>query len=264
MMDRLAKSVWRRAQVPWGRRTPTATVIAAIAVALVAVGCGRGDEPGPSRPIGAGPTSTSSGAAARAPAPGPLPPGTYQAAHFRPKLSFRVGEGWALLGDEENILELAAGFDPTSNPDQVITFLAIKWVIDRPLLTDRERLRDRERHIRPAPRDLVGWLRANPYLKMSTSKPVRLGGVPGVRFDVTVKRISDPSNCEEIAPRHCVFLFPITRTGDDYTETEGGLSRYTLVEVEGQPVLVSVSAPTNRFEDFAAEADKVLRTVSFA
>ncbi len=43
----------------------------------------------------------------------------------------------------------------------------------------------------------------------------------------------------------------------------GGPS-YTVVEVKGQPVVATVGAPGDQFQAFAAEADKLLKTVSFA
>jgi hypothetical protein len=251
-------------------RVRVATVAVAV-VALVAAGCGGEEESGPSRPIQAGPASTSTTAAARAGpqpvAPGPLAPGTYETVEFRPKLSFRVGEGWGLLGDAENGIALAPRFDPATGPDKQLTVTAVKWVFDETLLTDKERNANRERHIRPAPRDVEGWLRANPNLTVGPSRPATLGGARGVQFDVRVKDLPGPSNCQQFAPNHCVLLFPITRGGEEpieLTEVGGSPSRYTLVEVEGQPVLVTVGAPADQFAAFVAEADRVLRSVRFA
>jgi hypothetical protein len=253
-----------------GRRTRTVAV-ALTAVALAAAGCGGRDEPAPARPIQEGPatTGTTSGAAGspQTLTPGPLEPGTYETVEFRPRLSFRVGEGWGLLGDAENGIALAPKFDPAKGPEKQLTITAVKWVFDEPLLTDKELDANREDHIRPAPRDLVGWLRANPHLKVGPTRPVRLGGVRGVQFDVTVKDIPGPSNCRQFAPDHCVPLFPITRGNEEpieLVEVGGSPSRYTVVEVDGQPVVVTVGAPRDQFEDFMAEADKVLETVSFA
>jgi hypothetical protein len=247
--------------------------VAVAAVALVAAGCGGEEEPGPSRPIQEGPaaTSTTSGAAAgpRPVTPGPLEPGTYETVEFRPKLSFRVGKDWSLLGDAENGIALAPKFDPATGPEKQLTITAVKWVFDDPLLTDKELNANREQHIRPAPRDLLGWLRANPYLKVGPSRPARLGGVRGVQFDVTVKDIPGPSNCPQFGGQnHCVLLFPITRGSNvepiELVEVGGTPSRYILVEVDGRPVVVTVGAPRDQFEGFVAEADKVLKTVSFA
>jgi hypothetical protein len=267
-MHRPLNVVCHEAGVGSGRRLRIVTVSAAIAVALVAAGCGGRDEPAPSRPIQAGPATTSGGEAPPpALAPGPLEPGTYETVKFRPKLSFTVGEGWGLLGDNENGIALAPKFDPAKGPERQLTITAVKWVFDEPLLTDKELDANRERHIRPAPRDLVGWLRANRYLKVGPSKPARLGGVRGVQFNVAVKDIPGPSNCQQLAPRHCVMLFPITRGSQepiDSIEVSGGPSRYTVVEVKGQPLVVSVGAPAGQFKAFLADADKVLRTVSFA
>jgi hypothetical protein len=266
-MQDLGYDMGRRAAAGPGRWNRMAVV--AVVAALAMTACGGDDEPGPSRPIGAGPTSTSSGTASgtQTLAPGPLAPGTYETVKLRPKLSFRVGEGWGLLGDEENGIALAPKFDPATGPERQLSVTAVKWVFDEPLLTDKELDANRERHIRPAPADLVGWLRANPHLKIGPSRPARLGGVRGVQFDVTVRDIPGPSNCEQFAPDHCVLLFPITRGSEEpieLVEVGGSPSRYTLVEVKGQPVLVTVGAPADQFKAFVAEAGKVLETVSFA
>lgn len=253
------------------RRSRMAMIAVTTAVALVA-GCG-GDEPASSRPIQAGPATTSTTSAAvvgpQPVAPGPLAPGSYETVKFRPKLSLRVGEGWSLLGDAENGIALAPKFDPATGPVKQLTVTAVRWVFDEPLLTDKERNANREAHIRPAPRDVEAWLRANPYLKVGPSRPARLGGVRGVRFDLHVKEPAGPTNCPQFGgPHHCVYLVAITRgTGVEpieLVEVGGGPSRYTLVEVQGQPVLVGVSAPPDQFEEFVAEADKVLKTVRFA
>ena len=253
------------------RRTRLAVVAVAAAVALAAAGCGGGEEPAPSRPIQQGPATTGSGAAA-APqqlAPGPLEPGTYETAEFRPTLSFTVGEGWGLLGDAENGIALAPKFDPATGPEKQLTITAVKWVFDEPLLTDKELDANREEHIRPAPGDVEAWLRANPYLKVGPSRPARLGGLRGVQFDLTVKDIPGPSNCPQVGGKnHCVMRFPITRGSNvepiELVEVGGSPSRYTLVEVEGQPVVAVVGGPADQFEDFLAEADKILKTVTFA
>ena len=250
-------------------------VVVALAgvAALVAAGCGGGDEPAPARPIqeqAATTTSGAGGAAAAQPlSPGALEPGSYRTVDFRPPLSFRVGKDWGLLGDAENGIALAPKFDPATGPVKQLTFTAVRWVFDEPLLTDKERNANREAHIRPAPRDVEAWLRANPYLKVGPSRPARLGGVRGVRFDLHVKEPAGPTNCPQFGgPHHCVYLVAITRgTGVEpieLVEVGGGPSRYTLVEVQGQPVLVGVSAPPDQFEEFVAEADKVLKTVRFA
>jgi hypothetical protein len=254
-------------------KTRMVAVVLAGVVALVAAGCGGDDEPAPARPIKQEAATTTSGAGGAAEpealSPGALEPGSYRTVDFRPALSFRVGKDWGLLGDAENGIALAPKFDPATGPEKQLTFTAVRWVFDEPLLTDKERNANREAHIRPAPRDVEAWLRANPYLKVGPSRPVRLGGVRGVRFDVSVKDPPGPTNCPQFGgPHHCVYLFAITRGSGvepiELVEVGGAPSRYTLVEVRGQPVLVGVSAPQDQFEEFVAEAGKVLETVRFA
>jgi hypothetical protein len=242
------------------------------AVALGVAGCGGGDEPAPARPIrqeAATSTSGAGGTAAQALSPGPLEPGTYRTVAFRPTLTLRVGKDWGLLGDAENGIALAPKFDPATGPKQQLTFTAVRWVFDEPLLTDKERNANREAHLRPAPREVEAWLRANPYLRVGPSRPARLGGVRGVRFDVSVKAPPGPSNCPQHGgPQHCVYLVAITRGAGvepiELVEVGGAPTRYTLVEVDGQPVLAGFGSTAEGLEEFFAEADKILETVRFA
>jgi hypothetical protein len=95
-------------------KTWMVAIVRALVVALVAAGCGGNGGPAPARPIqqeAATTTSGATGSTSQALVPGPLEPGTYETVRFRPKLSFTVGEGWGLLGDNENGIALAPKFD---------------------------------------------------------------------------------------------------------------------------------------------------------
>jgi hypothetical protein len=136
-------------------RDRIAEVVLAGVVALLAAGCGGGEKPG------AGPAEA--------------------VVHRR--------EGLGPLGDAENGIALALKFDPATGPERQLTITAVKWVFDDTLLTDKERNANREAHIRPAPRDVEAWLRANragPAGRVRAPRPAaaegqaRAGaGVPG-------------------------------------------------------------------------------------
>ena len=143
---------------------------------------------------------------------------------------------------------------PNSDADTLrsVSITAIKWITDKPLITDGELRNVREQHVKPAPRDLLGWLRANPYLQLTARKPVRIAGLRGVQFDVTVRNVPrGMTTCAQFAPRRCVTVFALTHgEGFELAELEGVPSRYTLLDVKGQRVLVSVSAETGQLDTF--------------
>ena len=113
-----------------------------------------------------------------------------------------------------------------------------------------------------APKDMVGWLQQHPYLQTSKPEPVRVGGVKGVQFDVVVGDLPQTYNgtCSSIVGNpNCVDLFRLS-TGGPILLVEGDKVRVIVLEdVEGETVTIGFVSPASEFDEFAPEAQKVLR-----
>jgi hypothetical protein len=98
------------------------------------------------------------------PQPGkPLTPGKYTTKVFEPRLSFEVGQGWAVAGPEElGIFGIAwrksqAGHDPTM------------YTLDAPSEVYSPRKLEELDPV-PAPEKWVAWFRGHPYLEAGERK----------------------------------------------------------------------------------------------
>ena len=216
-------------------------------------------------------TSTTTGAAAGTgarplPVGGPLEPGAYRTTAFEPAASFRIGAGWEVpVAETASSFTLGRDVDPTAPLDgKYLTFVRVERVFATPLLTDDQLRGARGRYLRPAPRDLVAWLRAHPYLEVSGSRRVRVGGLAGTQVDVAVADLPDrPDTCADLNPRQCVALWPFAGSPEIFVAVEGPPSRNIVLDRPGPPLVVTVDAPAAERAAFLAQAGTVLRTIRF-
>ncbi len=118
----------------------------------------------------------------------------------------------------------------------------------------------------PAPKsadEWISWFQNHPNLEASEPVPVSVGGVPGVRIDITATSI--PENyAEYCGGQPCVPLFPTGATHMvSFAPHVGFKNRIVVVDVKGKPVVVDVSAPADKFDEFLLKAEKVLDTVKW-
>ena len=178
-----------------------------------------------------------------------LAPGVYRSEEFEPSLSFRVGEGWAYepieASDELHIArEQGTGGLGFGVPHHVY----------KPTKTGTP-------NVVEAPRDLVSWFQRHPYLRTSEPKPVTVGGVEGVRFDVVVDDLPDDhvGRCGS----GCVDIGRLS-SGSETFLGEGYKLRLTVLEdVEGKTVSIGFASPAGDFDEFAPEAQKVVDSVKW-
>lgn len=187
-------------------------------------------------------------------------------------LSLRVGKGWQRDVDfSANPGELYF-----SGPgDGVLVFTSPLSVIDPSNLEhvkDPERLKEIS-----APESVeswVGWFQEHPNLDHSVSKPIfpaTVGDMSGERIDVTY--CSDGTHCskpempslEPCGESACVPLFPRTDVPDDIviSSFSGDIDRFVVIDVNGEVVIIDISAPADEFDAFLPEAQKVLETVEW-
>ena len=117
---------------------------------------------------------------------------------------------------------------------------------------------------KPAPEDLVAWLRRHPYLGTEGPKRVDVGGVPAEQLvaDVDVPegyRGDEGGGCAVA----CISLFRLGGGSVTYL-TENGKARFIVPkDVEGETITIVVSAPAEKFEEFLPEAQEVLDIVKW-
>jgi hypothetical protein len=251
------------------RTTCRAGLVLLVAAGLAACQ-GGGEDTVPRRVSLSATTTTVEGAAGRdarpLPAGGTLDPGTYRTTVFEPATTFRVGAGWEVpFAETSGSFTLGRDVDSTAPLEgSYLTFVRVEQVFATPLLTDDQLRGARGRYLRPVPGDLVAWLRAHPYLEVSTPKRVRIGGLTGMRFDVGVTGLPDrPDTCEDLNPRQCVFLFPFVGSSEVVAAVEGPPSRNYVLDPGGPPLVITIDAPPAERAAFLAQAGKVLATVRF-
>jgi hypothetical protein len=178
-----------------------------------------------------------------------LQPGVYRSEEFEPSLSFRVGEGWA--------------YEPIEASDQLQIFreqgtgglgFGVPHHVYKPTKTGTP-------NVVEAPEDMLGWYQHHPYLRTTEPKPVTVGGVEGVRFDMVVDDL--PDGYRGRCGSGCVDGARL-RSGSQTFLGEGYTLRLTILEdVEGKTVELGFACWGGEFEAFAPEAQKVIDSVKW-
>jgi hypothetical protein len=204
-------------------------------VALVLGACGGGQKEAEPRPL---PEERQA-----------LQPGEYRSEEFEPSLSFRVGEGWQYVppeaSDELHIAREqgtgALGFSVTHE-------------VYKPTKTGTP-------NVVEAPEDLVGWHQHHPYLRTTEPKPVTVGGVEGVRFDVKVDDL--PDDYHGVCGSGCVDVARLSSGSQTFLGEKYTLRLTILEDMEGKTVELGFVSSAGDFDGFAPEAQKVIDTVKW-
>jgi len=238
---------WRqgRRRVWWRRGVGTAGVVLAAAV-LAVVGAGflrgpvedvqpvdvptRGVEPAPLRI-------------------GQLEPGSYEADDWTPRFVLATTDDtWRVIELDADWLSLVRGPDALeiARWRSVVDPSAQSWDAD---VLDR------------APADLADWLVDHPRLR-TTSQATSLGGVPAVR--ITARTLSTlDSGPPDCAGRPCVPLAQLGSSSAFLTMAAGEAATFYVLGDVGDQVVISYSAPSDRFTDLEAGAEQLLGSLRF-
>jgi hypothetical protein len=117
----------------------------------------------------------------------------------------------------------------------------------------------------PAPENAeewVSWLQSHPYLDTSKPVPASVGGVSGMRIDVTASSTPENYPRYNCGEQPCVPLYPLIRYSG-IVSIEGWTDRFVIVDVEGETVVIDVAAPAGQFDEFAPKAEKLLEVVEW-
>ena len=178
--------------------------------------------------------------------PQALSPGEYHSVKFEPPLSFEVGKGWISSGVE------SADFIEVGQLGGFISFANVKEVF-----------KPGTRNVVDAPKDLLGWLRHNPYLKTSKPEPVKLGGVKGAHFDASVDHL--PKDYYGNCGTKCLDTFYLSNGEQTGYFQEANRERrvFVLEDVKGDTVVIWFAAPPEVFDKFAPKAQQVVESVKW-
>ncbi len=196
------------------------------------------------------------------PEDGTLPAGRYSAGkRFEPSFSFELGEGWLVLRPSDP-QSLKLGY--TAPGQEVAQGKGLRFLNVREVFEPRERDGDVLFEAKPVPDDLVAWLQRHPYVSTEGPEQVVVGGIPGEQLEADV---DVPEGYRDVEGGGCaVPCIPLLRLGGDSVThiTEKGKDRFIILEdVQGEMVIIIVSAPAGKLEEFLPEAQKVLDTVEW-
>jgi hypothetical protein len=184
--------------------------------------------------------------------PQALRPGQYHSVKFEPSLSFRVGKGW--LNTEPQLPDFIEVGQPVGQPGEEgwITFVNVKEVNKPGTLKVVE-----------APKDLVRWFQDHPLLQTSKPEPVTVGGIEGEQFEVVVEDL--PKDFHGECGLECVDISSQSGGEQSTYFSETGRERRVIVleNVQGETVEIVFSSPPEKFDEFAPEAEKVLKSVEW-
>ena len=210
-------------------------VVGGVALALSACGGAGGQEQAKARPL---PQYEH-----------PLRSGEYHSVKFNPPLSFKVSKPWSNTAEQlSDWIELGyegdTGFISFANVKKVFKPGTIK-VVD-------------------APKDLVGWLQQNPYLKTSKPQPVTVGGVKGEQLEVVVDHL--PKDYYGNCGTDCLDIF--YQSGGEQIGYFNAINRerrvFVLEDVKGETVAIWFASTADKFDKFAPEAQKVVDSVKWS
>jgi hypothetical protein len=187
------------------------------------------------------------------------PSGQYVSNKFKPAVTFEIGEDWYLVPPETPGRVM---FETV--PEIVARQLGGQLVFTNPLIVfDPSNLSEPKELPEPENgQEWVSWFQSHPNLETSKPVPESVGGVSGMRIDVTCVPLpqEDASSGQELP---CSPPFPI-REGSILTPGGEVKDRYIIVDVRGETVLIDVAAETEgKFDEFLPKAQKVLDSVEW-
>jgi hypothetical protein len=179
----------------------------------------------------------------------PLPAGHYVTEEFKPTMSFDLDSGWTRGGTE---LRDAWDIRDLENDAFWLVFTTPEEVY---LPNGSGGLK-----IVPAPEDMVGWLRENPYLKSEKPKPTSVGGEKGVQFDAIVSSVPEEPVCYGCSDLGLFHESAGATAGVD----KGEKLRFILLkDVKGKTVTIMVESSALGFDEFLPKAQQVIETVEW-
>jgi hypothetical protein len=238
---------WRAGRRRAWRRRGVATASVVLAVLLLAL-ASQAWLPGRARdvqPVDV-PTPASKSAPLRI---GQLEPGSYEAVDSTPRFVLTpTDDTWRVIELDPDWISLVHGADSLqiTRWHDVIDPSARSWGPDI-LVT--------------APADLATWLAKHPRLE-TTSQATALAGVPAVRITARPLSTVDPGP-PDCAGRPCVPLARAGRSTAYLTLAQGEVVTFYVIGNAGNQLVISYSAPTDRFGALELASEQLLGSLRF-
>jgi len=190
-----------------------------------------------------------------------LTPGKYTTEVFKPRLSFEVGQGWAVAGPEEPDSFGIAWRSSQAGRDPTIYFFEAPSEVYSPRKPE-------DPPSVPAPEDWVAWFRGHPFLEVGEPQAASVGGVKGRQFVMSADLLSGEEYnsvwCGQEGRFVALWPLPEKHIAVSVCSAEGTVDRVIVLEdVGGETVLIAVGAEAGKFEDFIPRAERVLDTVEW-
>jgi len=178
----------------------------------------------------------------------PLPAGVHVSNKFKPAFRFEVGGGW-IHQRPETAEVLFIGTGPRGGQ---LLFTSPNHVYDPNNPSNLAKV--------PAPdnaEEWTLWFESHAHLDTSKPVPVSVGGVPGVQIDAIATSKPENYSRDICGPVPCVPLYSGIVSRPDWKD------RFIMVKVEGETVVMNISTPINKFDEFSPKAQEVLDTVEW-
>jgi hypothetical protein len=190
---------------------------------------------------------------------GTLHIGRYVTPQFEPALSFSLSDTWRL-----NYPETANSLSLEGPGGNLLEFTASPFNVVTPDKPDEMPV--------PGPEDAeewASWFQSHPSLVTSNSGPRNIGSASGRRIDVTgVTPEADLQGCIRPGSRLVITCVSLYYSGPVYEAPPMSYRvdwkhRFVMVDVKGETVVIGVSAPADKFDEFLPKAQKILDSIEW-
>lgn len=181
---------------------------------------------------------------------GPLARGTYVAEAFRPQFSFRIdSDGWSakLLSSHRVTLVFRRGL-----------YLDV-MVWDKVYEEDARG----ELEVKSLPSGIEEWLRRHPRLNVGYTASMMVGEAeaPGLELKTLSSLARSAGGC---ATRRCVPLARTRGSRERFGIEDGHSAALYLIDTAEGTVVLTLTGPSDAFDDYTAEARSLIKTMKFA
>jgi class 3 adenylate cyclase len=183
------------------------------------------------------------------------PPGTYRTTNFKPAMTFRLSTGWEAMLDEPDAFELNRQTSSRGKRDGGLSFSRSRIGYAGPCSTDKTiRIGD-------TTDAMLDWIEGLDFVTWSDPTPITIGGASGVQLEGAVD--AKPASCPNAPTAEQDWYALLSDSRGVYFFEPGTQVGLTVLDVDGQPVLMITEQAVGSETDVGHEIDAVLVTIAF-